>query len=171
MPDESKGCGIRRMSMSDLGVKVQAGLEVNSGINSADHLEVSMRTLLIVFAAGALGALANSLAVWSFGSFGLTAALDVAIAPNLSAHWLYPRIVWGGLWGLLFVLPILPSKLFTKGALLSLFPTAVQLFVVFPLMAHKGMGGLDLGLFTPLFVLFFNWVWGFITALAIKIAK
>ncbi len=130
-----------------------------------------MRTLLIVFAAGALGALANSLVVWLFGHFGITAILGVAIAPELSAHWLYPRIVWGGLWGLLFILPMLQSRLFVKGALLSLFPTAVQLFVVFPLMAHKGIAGLDLGLFTPLLVLFFNWVWGFVTALAIKTAK
>ena len=130
-----------------------------------------MRILLIVFAAGALGALANSFAVWLFGYFGITATLGVAIAPELSAHWLYPRIVWGGLWGLLFVLPMLQSRVFAKGALLSLFPTAIQLFVVFPLVAHKGMAGLDLGLLTPLCVLFFNWVWGIATALTIRFSR
>jgi len=124
-----------------------------------------------VFAAGCLGALANSLTVWLFGYFGITATLGVAITPALSAHWLYPRIVWGGLWGLLFILPILQSKVLAKGALLSLFPTAIQLFVVFPLMANKGMAGLELGLLTPLCVLFFNWVWGVVTALAIRFAK
>jgi len=130
-----------------------------------------MRILLVVFSAGALGALANSLTVWLFGHFGITAAIGVAIAPELSAHWLYPRIVWGGLWGLLFILPMLQSKMLVKGATLSLFPTAIQLFVVFPLMAHKGMAGLELGLLTPLCVLFFNWVWGVVTALAIRFAK
>jgi len=131
----------------------------------------NMKKPLIVFAAGCLGALANSLAVWSFGYYDITSSLGVAIAPSLSADWLYPRIVWGGLWGLLFVLPMLPSRWLLKGAILSLFPTAAQLFVVFPFMAHKGMGGLDLGLLTPLFVLFFNWIWGVVAALSIKLAK
>ena len=130
-----------------------------------------MKKLLIFFAAGCLGALANSLAVWLFGDLGITSSFGVAIAPKLSAGWLYPRIVWGGIWGLLFILPMLQSKLFLKGAVLSLFPTAVQLFLVFPLKANKGMAGLELGLYAPLFVLFFNWVWGFVTALAIKAAK
>ncbi|MDQ6968337.1 MAG: hypothetical protein Q9M14_06620 [Mariprofundaceae bacterium] len=130
-----------------------------------------MNKLLIVFAAGCLGALANSLTVWLFGYYSITSSLGVAIAPHLSPNWLYPRIVWGGLWGLLFILPMLQSRLLLKGAILSLFPTIVQLFVVFPLMAHKGVAGLDLGLFTPLFVLFFNGVWGVVAALAIKHGK
>jgi len=72
---------------------------------------------------------------------------------------------------LLFVLPMLQAKILQKGAVLSLFPTAVQLFVVFPLKAHKGIAGIELGLFTPVFVLFFNWVWGVIAALTIRFAK
>ena len=130
-----------------------------------------MKKLLIFFAAGCLGALANSIAVWLFGYFGITSSFGVSIAPSLSSNWLYPRIVWGGIWGLLFILPMLESKLLLKATVLSLFPTAVQLFVVFPLKAHKGMAGLDLGLYTPLFVFFFNWVWGAVTAIAIKCAR
>jgi hypothetical protein len=52
----------------------------------------------------------------------------------------------------------------------SLFPTAVQLFVVFP-HAGKGTAGLELGMLTPLFVLVVNWIWGFTTAMTIKFAK
>jgi hypothetical protein len=129
-----------------------------------------MRKLLISFAAGCLGGLANSIVVWLFGYFGITSSLGVSIAPSLSPSFLYPRIVWGGIWGLLFILPMLQSKLLLKGAILSLFPTAVQLFIVFP-KAHKGMAGIDLGLYTPLFVLFFNWVWGFIAACIIKFER
>jgi hypothetical protein len=70
-----------------------------------------------------------------------------------------------------FVLPLLNSKLIRKGSLLSLFPTAVQLFVVFPYKANKGMAGFELGLLTPLFVILFNWIWGVVTALAIKFSK
>ena len=130
-----------------------------------------MRKLLIFFAAGCLGGLANSIAVWVFGYWGITSSLGVSIAPSLTPAWLYPRIVWGGIWGLIFILPMLQSKLLLKGAVLSLFPTAVQLFVVFPIKANKGIAGIDLGLYTPLFVLFFNWVWGFVTAVTIKIDK
>ena len=130
-----------------------------------------MRKLMIFFTAGCLGGLANSIAVWLFGYFGITSSLGVSMAPSLSPSWLYPRIVWGGIWGLLFILPVLQSKLLLKGAILSLLPTAVQLFVVFPLKANKGMAGIDLGLYTPLFVLFFNWLWGFVSALTIKIGR
>lgn len=130
-----------------------------------------MKKLLLFFAAGCLGALANSLAVWQFGQLGITSAFGVSIAPSLSPAWLYPRIVWGGIWGLLFILPMLQSKLLLKGAVLSLFPTAVMLFIVFPYKANKGMAGIEIGLFTPMFVILFNWVWGIITAITIKYAK
>ena len=115
-----------------------------------------------------MGGLANSLAVWLFGYLGITSSLGVSIAPSLSPAWLYPRLVWGGIWGLIFILPIYKSKLLLKGSILSLFPTAVQLFIVFPLKAHKGIAGIELGFYTPVFVLFFNWVWGIIAALTIK---
>lgn len=130
-----------------------------------------MNTLLVFFAAGCLGALANSLTVWLFGDLGITSSVGVSITPALTPAWLYPRIVWGGLWGLFFVLPLLKSKLVSKGLVLSLLPTAVQLFVLFPFKAHKGMAGLELGLYTPLFVLFFNGVWGVVTGLTIKFGK
>ncbi len=130
-----------------------------------------MKKLLVFFAAGCVGAVANGLTVWLFGDLGITGSFGVAIAPALTLNALYPRIVWGGIWGLLFVLPMMQSKWFWKGTLLSLFPTAIQLFVLFPLIEHKGVAGFQLGLYTPLFVLFFNWVWGVVTALTIKFAK
>ena len=130
-----------------------------------------MKKILIFFAAGCLGAFANSLAVWLFGALGITKALGVAISPALTANWLYPRIVWGGIWGMLFFLPFLNSKPLSKGTVLSLFPTIVQLFIVFPYKAKKGVAGLELGYLTPVFVLFFNWVWGVVTSLIIKYSK
>jgi len=70
-----------------------------------------------------------------------------------------------------FVFPFLNSRLITKGALISIFPTLVQLLVVFPLKAGKGYFGMDLGMYTPVFVVFFNMTWGIVTALAIKYSK
>jgi hypothetical protein len=130
-----------------------------------------MKRVLIFFAAGCLGALANSLVVWLFGDLGITQYFDVSISPSLTAGWLYPRIVWGGIWGLLFFLPVYNAKPISKGTFLSLFPTAVQLFFVFPYEAHKGVAGLELGILTPAFVFIFNWVWGVVTSLTIRYSK
>jgi len=129
-----------------------------------------MNKLLVVFAAGCFGALMNSLVVWLFGKYGISTMLNVAIAPHLTPAWLYPRIVWGGIWGILFILPFLEEKWLFKGFVLSLFPTAVQLLYIFPEIADKGLGGINLGILTPLLVFFFNWVWGIMTAYAIKIS-
>ena len=125
----------------------------------------------MVFAAGCLGGLVNSLAVWLFGMYGITAAIGVKIAPQLTAAWLYPRIVWGGIWGVLFLLPLLRRKFLIQGLLYSLGPTLVQLFIVFPMKANKGMMGLDLGTLTPLAVVVFNAVWGVTAALWLRWAK
>ena len=118
------------------------------------------RKLSVVFAAGCLGGLLNSLAVWWFGAVGVTSALAVKIAPQITVPWLYPRIVWGGIWGALFLLPLFRTRVFTRGLILSSGPTLVQLFIVFPLRAHKGVMGFDLGALTPVFVILFNAIWG-----------
>ena len=122
------------------------------------------RKISLVFAAGVLGGLLNSLAVWGAGEFGITAAAGVKIAPKLSAGWLYPRLIWGGIWGVLFLLPMLKTRIWSRGFIFSLGPTLVQLFVVFPMKANKGMLGIDLGLLTPLFVVVFNAIWGWTAA-------
>jgi len=58
--------------------------------------------------------------------------------------------------GLLFILPMLQSKPLLKGSVLSLFPTIVQLLMISPYQIRYGIAGLELGLLTPLSVLFFN---------------
>lgn len=128
------------------------------------------RSLSLCFAAGALGSVANGLVVWASGELGVTHALGVAIAPTLSPSWLYPRIVWGGLWGALFALPLATDWL-RRGLLVSLAPSAVQLFVVFPIRAGKGALGLELGLLTPVFVLVFNGVWGVVASWWLRLTR
>ncbi len=117
------------------------------------------RSLSLFFAAGVVGALANSLVVWGAAELGLPQALGVSLAPAVSPAWLYPRLIWGGLWGLLFVLPIALGVV-PRGLLLSLAPSLFQLFVVFPAWSGRGLGGLELGVLTPVFVLLYNAVWG-----------
>ncbi len=129
------------------------------------------KKIALVFAAGCLGGLINSLAVWIFGELGITSALGVKIAPNLSAAWLYPRIVWGGIWGALFLLPLWQRRVLIKGLIYSMGPTLVQLFIVFPMKANKGAMGLDLGTLTPVFVIIFNAIWGVTAAVWLRWAN
>jgi hypothetical protein len=127
--------------------------------------------LTVSFSSGCFGGLVNTLAVWFFGAIGIMATFGVKIAPGLTVAYLYPRIVWGGLWGFLFLLPFFRGSYFFRGLLFSLGPTLVQLFIVFPIQTGKGLMGFDLGNLTPLFVLFFNAVWGICTAFWIKLTK
>jgi hypothetical protein len=129
------------------------------------------RRFSVIFSAGAIGGLVNSIAVWAFGQAGITKALGVAIAPAITPQWLYPRIVWGGIWGFIFLLPILENSPFLQGIFFSLGPTLVQLFLVFPMKAHKGTAGLALGSLTPLFVVIFNVIWGVVAAYWIRVSK
>ena len=106
----------------------------------------------------------NSLTVWLLGFVGITTALDVNIAPQLSVAWLYPRIVWGGLWGFLFLIPLFGNSPLLRGVTYSLGPILVMLFVVFPIKLGKGVMGLDLGILTPLLVILANVSWGVVTS-------
>jgi hypothetical protein len=125
--------------------------------------------LAVCFCAGLLGALVNSLVAWLAGRWGLTAIVGVSLAPALSTGWLYPRLVWGGVWGLLlypFVArPRNRCHWVRKGLWLSLLPTAFQLFYFFPHHTSYELFGFGLGTFTPAVVLLFNFVWGFCTGL------
>ena len=87
--------------------------------------------MTVCFCAGMLGALCSSLVAWKAGQLGLPALLDVRMTPSLTLSWLYSRLVWGGLWGLLYFLTVGPLKSrrhwARKGLWLSLLPTAFQL--------------------------------------------
>ena len=125
--------------------------------------------LAVCFCAGLLGALANSMAVWACGHWGITAMAGVSLSPKLTLGWLYPRLVWGGIWGLAYFLTVGSRRhrqhWVRKGLWISLLPTLVQLFYIFPHQTPFGSMGMGLGQLTPLFVLLFNFVWGFFTGL------
>ncbi|MDH3412483.1 MAG: hypothetical protein OEM98_08360 [Gammaproteobacteria bacterium] len=134
-------------------------------------MSTTLKNMSIAFAAGAVGALANSIVVWLVGLAGITAAVGVAIAPHLSAAWLYPRIVWGGMWGLLFLLRLPRGGPIVRGLVLSLAPSLFLLLYVFPEMEGKGRLGISLGALTPVFVLFYNAVWGVTAALWLRAVR
>ena len=96
------------------------------------------------------------------------ARIGVAIHPSFSAAWLYPRIVWGGLWGLLLLLPLAPGRTLIRGLVVSLGPSLAQLLFFFPQQTSHGLGGVGLGLLTPVAVLIFNAIWGISAAYWIR---
>ena len=123
----------------------------------------------VCFFAGLLGGLCSSLVLWLAGSWGLTTSVGVHITPDLNSAWLYPRLIWGGLWGLVYFLFVGSRRSrrhwIRKGIIVSLLPTAVQLFLVYPYSTDHGVLGFGLGDLTPLVELIFNGVWGFTTGL------
>ena len=127
-----------------------------------------LRKVSMYFAAGAVGGLANGIGAWFLGSAGVTAALGVGISPSLTPEMITHRIVWGGIWGLLFLLPLMKRNILTRGLIFSLGPTLVQLFIVFPMQANKGVMGLDLGSLTPVAVIVFNAIWGLAAAIWLR---
>jgi hypothetical protein len=136
-----------------------------------ERMLMMMKRLLICFAAGCLGALICSLVSWQAGELGVARWAGVSIAPTIRAGWLYPRIVWGGLWGLLFVIPVLKSRFLIKGTILSLVPTAAQLLYFFPYTTPYGLFGVNLGMWTPAYVLVLNWIWGVVAASVIRFSR
>jgi hypothetical protein len=122
----------------------------------------------MVFSAGCFGGLVKSLTLWFLGAYGVTADLGIKIAPDLTAEWLYGALVWGGLWGFLFALPVPRGTDLLRGLLFSLGPSVFQLLVVFPHIAHKGLLGFRMGLLTPALVLFLNALWGICTMLWLR---
>lgn len=130
-----------------------------------------LRNASLGYAAGSFGGLANSLEVWVVGFLGITAAAGVKLAPELTFPWIYPRIVWGGLWGFLFLLPFFKESLIVRGIVYSLGLTLVQLFVVFPFKAEQGMMGLKLGTLTPVFVFVSNAIWGVVGSLWLNLIE
>jgi hypothetical protein len=129
-----------------------------------------LQRMSFAFAAGGIGGLVNSVALWLAGQNGLTALLRVNIQPRLTPEWLYPRLVWGGLWGFLLILPLVKSKPILRGILISLGPTLAQLFYFFPSVQHKGVMGIALGTLTPLVVFVLNAIWGLTAVFWLKLA-
>ncbi len=115
------------------------------------------------YVGGLLGALVDSFNIWWLGQAGVTAALGIGLRPEFTPSWLYPRLVWGGLWGLLLLLPFWKGRTLLRGILVSLAPSAVVLLVVFPGMG-KGAFGLGFGTLTPVLVVALNFLWGIVAA-------
>lgn len=122
-----------------------------------------LRRLSGSFTGGLVGAFIDSFNIWFLGVIGITALLGVGMRPEFTPPWLYPRLVWGGIFGLLFATPILEDRPIGRGIVFSLLPSALMLFLVLPSMG-KGLLGLGFGALTPLVVVGLNFIWGIVAA-------
>ena len=118
-----------------------------------------VRKVSAAFAGGAMGGLIDSFNIWAMGKIGVSDLIGLAMKPEFDAPWLYQRMVWGGIWMLLLLLPFWNDRTILRGALFSLPPSAMMLFLVLPSMG-KGMLGLGFGAVTPLVVVGLNLIYG-----------
>jgi hypothetical protein len=118
-----------------------------------------LRTLARLYSAGTFGALCN----FGFGLLltltGAFAALGVALPPPNMPGALYSRLVWGGIWGLLLLLPLPKTKIVQDGLILGIAPSLVAGLIFFP-KAGLGYFGVGAGAMMVPLIFVFNWIWG-----------
>jgi len=129
----------------------------------------TLALMSVCFCAGLLGALCSSTVAWLFGGWSIPDLLGVHMAPAFTRTWLYPQLIWGGLWGMAYFLTVggrsSRRHWVRKGLWVSLLPSFFQLLVVYPYWTRHGILGLGLGQFTALFIIAYNLVWGFCTGI------
>ncbi|MEE9542228.1 MAG: hypothetical protein V3V95_00410 [Thermodesulfobacteriota bacterium] len=125
----------------------------------------TIRSLSLAFTAGAFGAFIYSVTAFFLGTYGVHRAFGVKLAYKMTPEALYPALVWGGLFALLLLVPILRSKYcIYRGIVLGVLLSLIHLLIIYPYMTNKGFLGLRLGTWTPAFVIFYNAVWGIFAA-------
>jgi len=129
-----------------------------------------IRKLSGAFTGGAIGGLVDSISIWALANFGITKLLGITMKPELTAPWLYQRMIWGGIWMLLLILPIWEKRTVFRGCMFSLLPSAMMLLMVFPNMG-KGVLGLGFGTLTPFLVIGLNFIYGIVAAFWYKAAS
>ena len=165
---------VSRVGKGDMGTNaksIRAFLKLMGSMSN-------MKKLSLLFSAGAFGGLCNVLAGWLLGVLHITSGLGIQMAIHLVPDVIYRQVIWGGIWSLMFIIPVLNNKPVLKGVVLSVFPTLAALLIVIPLRAkaaasgmfvrQQAMFGLYLGVLTPLFVTVINAIWGIAAAFWLK---
>lgn len=127
-------------------------------------LKAGIRHISGAFTGGALGALLDSVNIWGMGVLGISDLIGITMKPEFSAPWAYQRMIWGGLWMLLLLLPLLRQRILLRGMLFSLVPSGMMLFMVLPSMG-QGMLGLGFGVLMPAVVIGLNFIYGIFASL------
>ncbi|MSM39220.1 MAG: hypothetical protein GJT30_06330 [Geobacter sp.] len=122
-----------------------------------------IRKISGAFTGGAIGGLVDSVNITILGKVGISDLLGVSMKPEFTAPWLYQRMIWGGIWMLLLLLPLWKKRPVLRGCLFSLLPSAMMLFMVLPSMG-KGLLGIGFGTLTPVVVIGLNFIYGIVAS-------
>jgi len=115
------------------------------------------------FAAGALAGFVTTILIWIASQSGAFLILGVPLVFDLTPGWIYQRVVWGGLWGFVFLVPVFVSwPGWRRGLILGMGPAAATLLVFNPIKDGIGLFGLGLGAMMPIIVIVFSLLWGVI---------
>ncbi len=121
----------------------------------------NLRNLSRGFTAGAVGGVANVVTIILLVKIGIVDLMGIRMPPLDPRIFLYKQAVWGGLWGLLLVSPVLKDSWWQRGLLLGILASAAALFYFMP-RTPAGMMGLNAGALTWLMVLIVNSVYGLV---------
>jgi multidrug transporter EmrE-like cation transporter len=128
-----------------------------------------LRFIALCYSAGSFAAFLSSLAMHLGASGGLHRAFGLALRPGFDTNWLFPRIVWGGLVGMLFAFP-LPLRFSWIGLFaITVALTCLQLFVVYPIWEGMGYLGLRYGWAMPFFCFGYTAIYVIGTSLSLRL--
>lgn len=126
----------------------------------------TLNRVLQVFLAGAVASLATALLILLCSVSGLFALLGVPVDNSAAGiAWYLGRMLFGGLWALLFLVPLMSAKeQWVRGLVVAIGPIAYFWFFAWP-MEGRGILGLASGPLLPLSALFFWALWGVMAGL------
>ena len=139
-------------------------------------MNINLRNLSVVFTGGAIGGFFTALAVYIFVTTGIVASLGSAIQLEYHPIWFidppfnYRLMVWGGFFGILFLLPFARKMVWWHwGLIVGGIAGSASLFVMFPIKYGMDMfAGMPLGPGTVPWIIFFNLFYGIPTAYFVK---
>ncbi len=125
-----------------------------------------IRGLTLLFASGTFGGFLEAVSFWFFGKIGINALMGMP-APGWNPAMIYRPVVWGGIWGLIFVIPFLGNKIVWRGIILSIAPTLAAWFVFIPARTPGFHGTLSM----LSLIIILNAIWGIATGFWLNLAR
>lgn len=127
-----------------------------------------LRNILSAFGAGAAGGISNVVFLVVAAAVGLPALFGLTLPNFGTAAFLYKQMVWGGLWALVFLLPVVPRNWVTRAIIVALASASLTFFVFFPMGTTDGKGpgiaGLNIGTLMPVYVIFADLAYAFVAS-------
>ncbi len=126
-----------------------------------------LRRSALCYSAGAVGELAKGGLIWLCMRTATTTAFADQLAQAIQPKGIYARLVWGGLYASIFLLPFARGSVLLRGLLGALAVSVLQLLLL-PLLLH---GNLHIFALSTLSLLVLSCVWGWVTAALLQITE